>query len=216
MKLTTNLLPLKKTVRNGRPLSYVSAIVNHWWADFGERDSLNGVRNWWINKTTHGSAHILIDRFGDGMVTIPINEVAFHCGSDKPGEADNRPYTYKARKKFGKYCTDKRLSPNMCTIGIEMQNVNPKGDFTDETLDLSSKVNAFLALYNNLSIQDIETHNTIVGWKDCPRLWTNKPRLFDRFLQRVEFYMTMSGEEKYTDFYRPMENWLLSRQTQKE
>jgi N-acetylmuramoyl-L-alanine amidase len=38
---------------------------------------------------------------------------------------------------------------------------------------------------NNLSIDCIGTHNRVVGWKDCPRLWTRYPEKFEAFKKDV-------------------------------
>jgi N-acetylmuramoyl-L-alanine amidase len=32
-----------------------------------------------------------------------------------------------------------------------------------------------------LKIDDVGTHHLVVGWKDCPRLWTHDPAKFDEF-----------------------------------
>jgi N-acetylmuramoyl-L-alanine amidase len=44
---------------------------------------------------------------------------------------------------------------------------------------------------NGLAIDDIGTHNLVVGWKDCPRLWTRRPEQFDAFKQAVKEKMAI-------------------------
>ena len=37
----------------------------------------------------------------------------------------------------------------------------------------------------NLPITALTTHHNVVGWKDCPKLWTEKPALFEAFCYSV-------------------------------
>jgi N-acetylmuramoyl-L-alanine amidase len=59
------------------------------------------------------------------------------------------------------------------------------GNFTPQTVTAAVELVAKLLKDNRLSLDDIGTHNLVVGWKDCPRLWTKYPDKFDKFKENV-------------------------------
>jgi N-acetylmuramoyl-L-alanine amidase len=123
---------------------------------------------------------------GDIYHAVPDNEVAYHCGSSQPDPKSGRIYTDWARKKFGTYAERPDInSPNNCTIGIEMCVIDNKGNYTPETLGAARELVAKLIKGSRLSVDNIGTHHLVVGWKDCPRLWTEKPEEFESFKARV-------------------------------
>jgi N-acetylmuramoyl-L-alanine amidase len=133
----------------------------------------------------YSSAHYIIDLNGDIYHAVPDNEVAYHCGSDKPDPVSGRIYTDWARSKFGFYaCDPVKISPNFCTIGIELC-IDAQGNFTPDTLQAAVELTVKLLEENHLSIDDIGHHRKVVGWKDCPLLWVKNPILFDEFKDRV-------------------------------
>jgi N-acetylmuramoyl-L-alanine amidase len=133
------------------------------------------------------SAHYIIDLDGTIYHTVPDNEVAYHCGSSQPDPASGRIYTDWARKKLGPYAERPDInSPNNCTLGIEMCVIDNKGNFTVETLGAARELVVKLLKDNRLALDDVGTHNLVVGWKDCPRLWTKHPEQFYAFLQAVQ------------------------------
>jgi N-acetylmuramoyl-L-alanine amidase len=79
-------------------------------------------------------------------------------------------------------------SPNNCTIGIELCTLDSIGNFLPETLTAAAELVAKLLRDNKLGIDDAATHHMVVGWKDCPRLWTNNPAKFEAFKERVKAY----------------------------
>jgi N-acetylmuramoyl-L-alanine amidase len=72
-------------------------------------------------------------------------------------------------------------SPNNCTIGIEMCVIDSNGNFTTETLQDAHDLVVKLLKENRLTVEEIGTHNLVVGWKDCPLLWTRHPEKFEEF-----------------------------------
>jgi N-acetylmuramoyl-L-alanine amidase len=64
--------------------------------------------------------------------------------------------------------------------------VDSRGNYTPETLGAARGLTAKLIKENRLTIDDIGTHHLVVGWKDCPRLWTERPEQFDAFRQAVK------------------------------
>jgi N-acetylmuramoyl-L-alanine amidase len=72
-------------------------------------------------------------------------------------------------------------SPNNCTIGIELCVIDSNGNFTAETLDAARGLAAKLLKENHLTAGELGTHYQVVGWKDCPRLWYNRPDRFEEF-----------------------------------
>ena len=170
-----------------RPQSKIKefrAIVMHWTAN----PNANAEQNWLCfeakktGMSSYGSAHYIIGQKGDIIQAIPDNEVAYHCGSSQKDPASGQIYTNYARKKFGHYAVHfQTTSPNFCTIGIELCPTDNEGNFTEQTIKAAAELCADLCKRHNLTPQDITTHHDIVGWKDCPRLWTKRPELLEAF-----------------------------------
>ena len=98
-----------------------------------------------------------------------------------------RIYTDLARDLFGDYAKQpQRISPNRCTIGIEMETVDDLGTYTPETVAAAIELCAYLCGQYHLEPSTrIVTHNQIVGWKDCPRWMVNHPEDLEAFKAAV-------------------------------
>jgi len=168
------------------------AVILHWVGKPMQRAL--GVWNYFETDCPAGkhysSAHYIIDLNGDIYHAVPDDEVAYHCGADQKDPVSGRIYTDWAREKFGRYVLSPTVnSPNNCTLGIEMCVTDAQGNFTKETLDAAAELTAWLVKKYGLTIADIGTHHMVVGWKECPLLWTRKPALFDEFKERVRKLM---------------------------
>jgi len=126
------------------------------------------------------------------MRTLPENEVGFHIGSSNPDPKSGKIYTDKARALLGpdaftgKTKSGYWITPNFFSIGIEMSHLNnDPGDFSEATLQSAAELVADILIRYNKPIDIVTTHNEMVGWKDCPRLWTNNPSLFLKFKEQV-------------------------------
>jgi len=188
MKLIEKFLTINPYSRSGRSLAVCKGIVFHYVGIAGQR----AATTWTFFEkdcplTKHySSAHYIIDINGEVYHAVPDNEVAYHCGSEKPDPASGRIYTDWARQKYGYYASDPvKTSPNYCTIGIEMC-IDEKGNFTPETLQAAVELAVKLLEENRLTVDDIGHHKMVVGWKDCPLPWTKNPALFDDFKERVK------------------------------
>lgn len=171
--------------RPGKKLHSIKAIVMHWTA-VAEQEA-ETVRNFFETRKTgmggYGSAHYIIGwKKGEITECIPDNEIAYHVGSSQIDPASGRIYTDEARRRFGKYAeSPESTSPNFCTLGIELCAKDSAGNFSDATLHSAVKLCAYLCRRHNLTDADITTHHNVVGWKDCPKLWTDRPELFEKF-----------------------------------
>ncbi len=129
----------------------------------------------------------------DGSIlrAIPENEVAYAVGSEQIDPASGKIYTDWARAKFGEHATNPAtLSPNPVTLSIEMEPIDSDGNFTDETLEAAIELATDICQRLGLNpLADIATHNMVVGWKDCPRLWVNHPEKLDDFRSTVKVRM---------------------------
>jgi N-acetylmuramoyl-L-alanine amidase len=188
MKIIEKPLKINQYSRPGRPLGAVKGIILHWTGAPTQR----ALNTWgWFEtgcpKEKHySSAHYIIDLDGIIYHAVPDNEVAYHCGSSALDPKSGRIYTDWAREKFGAYALRPDInSPNNCTIGIEMCVVDIQGNYTPETLGAARKLVAKLIKDNRLTIEEVGTHNKVVGWKDCPRLWTENPKKFEEFREAV-------------------------------
>lgn len=173
-----------------RPQSLIreyKAIVMHWTANppasaKNNRDYFENRKN---GRSGYGSAHYIIDKSGEILAVIPDNEVAYHCGSSRIDPASGKVYTDYARAKFGKYAAD-NYSPNYCTLGIELCPIDWDGNFSSKTIASAVELCVNLCQRFNLTADDITTHGAVVGWKDCPKLWIDKPTLFEAFVMSVK------------------------------
>jgi N-acetylmuramoyl-L-alanine amidase len=189
MNITDQLLTLNPFSRPGKARSQVEALVMHWTGVPNQPAMV--VRNFFENrkkgKDGYGSAHYIIDPSGIILRCIPEDEVAYHVGSEQADPTSGKIYTDWARDHFGvAFCDPKTIGPNICTIGVEMCPVDSSGNYADETLASAIELAADLCKRLALNpFQDITTHHAVVGWKDCPRLWTTYPALLGAFQARV-------------------------------
>jgi N-acetylmuramoyl-L-alanine amidase len=63
--------------------------------------------------------------------------------------------------------------------------IDNQGNYTPETLQAARELVAKLLKENRLTIEEVGTHNLVVGWKDCPRLWTRYLEKFEEFKKDV-------------------------------
>jgi N-acetylmuramoyl-L-alanine amidase len=194
MKAFERLLTVNAYSRPGRTLAAVKAVILHWTGAPMQR----AINAWgWFEtgcpkNKTYASAHYIVDIDGTAYHAIPDNEVAYHCGSSQKDPASGKIYTDWAREKLGGFAENPAVnSPNNCAIGIELCTTDADGSFTPETISAAVEIVAKLLKGNGLAIDDIGTHNLVVGWKDCPRLWTRRPELFDAFKQAVKGRMAI-------------------------
>jgi N-acetylmuramoyl-L-alanine amidase len=188
MKIIEKFLTVNPYSRPGRKPIEVKAVILHWTGMPMQRAT--GTWNYFENDCPankhYSSAHYIIDLNGDVYHAVPDHEVAYHCGAGQKDPASGKIYTDWARGKFGRHAAyPDTASPNNCTVGIELCVTDAKGNFTPETLEAAAELTASLLKKHGLGVDDIGTHNMVVGWKDCPRLWTNNPALFDEFKERV-------------------------------
>lgn len=189
MEIKQDFIVQNEYSRPGKPLKSVMAVVMHW-TGVPKQDAKE-VRQFFQNRRAgtagYGSAHYIVGLKGDIVQCIPETEIAYHCGSSQKDPASGRVYTDKARDMFGMYAKDyMNLSPNLVTIGIELCTLDDKGHFSDATLSSAVHLVADILQRYKLTAADIVTHHDIVGWKDCPRLWTHEPGEFEAFRTRVQ------------------------------
>lgn len=186
MQIIHDFLTKNEYSRPGKKLQKVLAIVIHWTANPGANAKEN--RDFFENKKTgmggYGSAHYIIDQNGIIVAAIPENEVAYHCGSSEKDPASGKVYTDEARARFDYYASTSN-SPNNCTLGVELCPTDARGNFSGATIETAIELCADICKRYGLTAQAITTHHNIVGWKDCPKLWTEKPQLLEAFRQSV-------------------------------
>ncbi len=168
--IKTKLLTKNPYSRPGRAseMHEIKGIVLHWIAS--PKGTPLGVYNWFEGrkdgKNGYGSAHYCISIGGDIYQFIPDEEMAYHVGS--------KTYTDEAKEKYGSY-------PNNATIGIELCHLSWEGEFSDETWEQAKLLVTLLLKEHGLNIDNIDTHEKIVGWKECPRWFHLFPDEFTRF-----------------------------------
>ena len=189
MKITDDLLPINEYSRPGRKMKDYLGIILHWTGN--PRTTARQNRVFFADRTRgtlgYGSAHYIIDFTGEIIRCIPDDEIAYHCGSSKPDPTSGKVYTDWAREKFGPYAEYyKTSSPNNCTIGIELCTMDDIGNFREVTVEEAIELTAHLCRTYRIPVENIGRHYDVVGWKDCPRLWVNKPQLFADFKEQVK------------------------------
>ena len=169
--------------RPQRPLENVRGVVMHW-TEAPEQNEKQ-VRDFFDSrKDGYGSAHYVIGQNGICVACIPENEIAYHCGTDKKDPQSGKVYTDLARQYFGTYASEQN-SPNNCTLSVELCPIDSTGRFSPATLATAAELVADICTRYRLSVTRILTHHDIVGWKDCPKYWTEHPLAFTRFLVEV-------------------------------
>lgn len=190
MQIIHDFLTINEYSRPGKKLREVLAVVMHWTANPQANAKEN--RDFFESKKTgsggYASAHYIIDQNGLIIAAVPEYEIAYHCGTSAKDPASGKVYTDEARARFGKYATETN-SPNNCTIGIELCPIDAAGNFSNATLTSAIELCADILKRYGLKSKAITTHHDIVGWKDCPKLWTNKPALLTAFRRGVTEYM---------------------------
>lgn len=186
LKIEDALLTVNEYSRPGWWLKEYLGVVMHWTANAGVNARAN--RTYFENRkkgqTGYGSAHYIVGLKGEVLRCVPEGEIAYHCGSSSLDPVSGRVYTDLARELFGVYC-ERGKSPNHCTVGVELCNVDGKGNFTDATLESAAELVADILKRRALPVERVVTHHDVVGWKDCPRLWTVYPERFVAFKARV-------------------------------
>jgi N-acetylmuramoyl-L-alanine amidase len=187
MNIVEKLLTVNEYSRPGKPLAEVRGIILHWVGVGGQRaDSV-----WRFFETAgrdkhYSSAHYCVDLDGTAYCFVPENEVAYHCGSSQLDPMSRRVYTDWARSIFGAYAEDpEKNSPNNAAIGIELCVTDNDGNFDPQTLKSAVELTARLCKTHKIPLERVGTHHLVVGWKDCPRLWTMYPEKFEEFKGNV-------------------------------
>jgi N-acetylmuramoyl-L-alanine amidase len=186
MNLIQDHLTVNPFSRPGYKLPIVKGIIMHWVAN--PMTSAKANRDFFENrkdgKSGYGSAHYIVGLSGEVIQCIPDSEVAYHVGTDRKDPESNRIYTNWCRGMAGKSV------PNWCFLGIEMTHLDWEGSFAEVTLGASAELVAKLLKKHSLPNTDyIGTHQMVVGWKDCPRLWVKRPELFQAWKKEVKEWM---------------------------
>lgn len=182
--MTERFLTVNQYSRPGKKLRGVQGIVLHWTAS----PKQDAETVWaFFEKTCprdkhFSSAHYIIGQDGTVIHCVPDTELAYHVGSSKIDPHSGKIYTELARHLFGEYARNpETLSPNQCTLGIEMCPLDGTGNFSQETLESAKYLVWLLMEKHGVPLERVVTHNQVVGWKDCPRLWVNHPEKFEVF-----------------------------------
>jgi len=196
MVVYDNFLTLGKKNRPGEKIIELRAIAMHW-LDFPNQHPIH-TRDWWESERAFGSAHYIIGTDGTIIHTIPEDEIGYHIGSSQADPVSGKIYTDKARALLGpeaftgKTASGMWITPNFFSLGIEMSHLNSNpGDFSEATLLSAANLVADILTRHKKPIDIVTTHHEIVGWKDCPRLWTNNPDLFLAFKEQIKKYMNI-------------------------
>ena len=186
-KLLTNPIP-----RPGTKLDSVKAIVVHYPGVAGQ--SAVDVINYWNAETAPvGSAHYVIDINGVIFNSIPEDEKAYHVGSIGIDKDSGKIYTDYARDVFGEYASNPQtMSPNRCSIGLELCNISNDGQHSPETLTAAIDFIASLCVKYKLDPETyVMRHSDICGEsvKVCPKWFVNNVSDWINFRQAIRAKM---------------------------
>lgn len=172
MNITKNYLTPNDYSRSQEKIVKVKGIVIHWVANPNTTAIAN--RNFFESRKYgtkgYGSAQFIVGQVGEIVQCMPLTEVAYHVGSNT--------YTSEALTRLGDY-------PNEYTIGIECCHTDWEGHMKDATYNSVVALTAHLLKTYALSTRDIWTHQEVVGWKDCHRLFYKQPSLYQKFKDDV-------------------------------
>lgn len=174
--ITKDIIDINQFSRDGKKLKAKKGFVMHYTADRGApaQNISRYFRNLKLQdpndniKDRYAGAQYSVDRIKI-VQSIPSNERAYHCGS-------SQPYLPAAILAFGSY-------PNDTTIGIEMC-IEQDGSIHEDTFQNAADLVVHLIQTEGFP-NTIFTHKGVVGWKDCPLPWVQKPSEFERFKQLV-------------------------------
>jgi LysM repeat protein len=173
MNITKDYITPNPYSRPQKKIVKVKGIVIHWVAN--PNTSARANRNFFDNrksgKSGYGSAHFIVGQAGEVLQCMPMEEMAYHTGSNT--------YTAEAKSRLGSY-------PNELTLGIECCHVDWDGNMNGATYKSVVELTAFLLKKFGLGIDDIWTHQEVVGWKDCHRLFYKNPSLYTKFKGDVD------------------------------
>jgi N-acetylmuramoyl-L-alanine amidase CwlA len=172
MKIIKDYITPNEYSRSQEKIVKVKGVVIHWVAN--PNTSAQANRNFFNNRRSgnsgYGSAHFVVGQVGEIIQCMPLEEVAYHVGSST--------YTSEALSRLGDY-------PNEFTIGIECCHIDWQGNMKDITYDSVVDLTAYLLKEYGLTTKDIWTHQEVVGWKDCHRLFYKNPNLYQKFKDDV-------------------------------
>ena len=178
------MIPINEYSRPGKKLDSVKAIVIHWpdAAAWSAEKLYNYFATGAPAEKRYASTQFIVGLNGEVVQVMPEDERAYHCGS--------KTYTEKSKELFGEYATNPKLSPNACTIGIEVCHFNNAGDMTHATTrSLADFVAGLCKKYNLDPLVNVLRHYDVVGWKKCPRYWCNNPDDWSLFLDTIRCRM---------------------------
>jgi N-acetylmuramoyl-L-alanine amidase len=183
VQLLTNKIPRPEV-----KLESVKAIVIHY-TSVPNQSALDVIHYWNDETKPVGSAHFVIDVKGDIYQSIPENEKAYHVGSTRIDKDSGKIYTDYAREVFGEYASNpETMSPNRCSIGIELINIDSDGKFSLETINSAIELIAYLCKKYNLEPETkVMRHSDICGEsvKICPKWFVNNVNDWITFRQDV-------------------------------
>jgi N-acetylmuramoyl-L-alanine amidase len=192
MDITKHFLTLNEYSRPGRKLAEKRAVILHWVGVGGQKalSVWDYFEHGCVREKKYASAQYCVDLDGTVYQFIPEDEVAYHCGSSQNDPVSGKIYTDWAREVFGRYTADpQKNSPNNASLGIELCVIDNDGNFALETLQAAAELTAHLCTTYQIPLERVGTHHLVVGWKDCPRLWTRFPDKFDLFKRTVQDVM---------------------------
>jgi N-acetylmuramoyl-L-alanine amidase CwlA len=180
MDIKRDLLTPNNYSRPQEILKKVKAVVIHWVANpnttaDNNRDFFESRKS---GKKGYGSAHFVVGQVGEIVQCLPVagingdkvTEMAYHVGSTT--------YTSEALRRLSSY-------PNNCSVGIECCHYDMDGHMKEATYDSIVNLSALLLKNFDLTVNDLWTHQLVVGWKDCHRLFYKHPDLWEQFKKDV-------------------------------
>lgn len=202
MNIIQDFLTVNPYSRAGYVREVTQAIIIHWVANpmtsaKMNRDYFESLKN---QKPKPGetikyaSTQYLVGLKGEVIQAMPDNEIAWSVGSGgKVDPESGKFYTDIARELFDKkYVTEiDKYSPSYASISIETCHKDWQGNYFEETLQSTAELVAFL--FKKYGLIDVDrrliTHKQTVGWKDCPRLFSDHPEELVKFKERVKSLM---------------------------
>ena len=183
------MIPINKWSRPGTQRHDTLALVLHYphWPMATAQMLYNYFAEGIQKEQRHASTQYVIGLDGELLQLMPDIEVAYHCGTSKPDPKSGKAYTDRARQIFGKYATDRSLSPNLVAVGVEICHKNRAGEMTGETIKSIIRFAVrFCRIYNYDPMVHIMRHQDVVGWKACPKYWCDHEDEWFAFLDQVK------------------------------
>jgi len=192
MEVTEKFLSLNNYSRPGYVRAKTKLVVIHW----PEAAGASALQVWQVMEDRkngfgdYGSTQAIIGLNGEIIQTMPIDEVAWQCGTTDTDPASGKIYTDFARK-YIPGCTVYGHGPGFEVVGAEVCHPDWGGQFNEKTYEAATMWAASMLKKYGLGIERLCRHYDIVGNKLCPLYYCNNATAWEMFVLATKYKLEL-------------------------